>query len=122
MNGSSEVLLSSWCQCFRVLEVIVAFFTRISCVFFNVSTAYKCFKRRETILWGEGSDKDSDMVGVIVDNRYKERGIVLGDIVEQVIAESADKVVATLRTKVRSHRGLHDHLWAPVSFVLFWLQ
>ena len=91
MNVSSEVLLSSWCQCFRVLEVIVTFFTRIGCVFFNVSTAYKCFKRRETILWGEGSDKDSDMVGVIVDNRYKERGIVLGDIVEQVIAESADE-------------------------------
>ena len=31
------------------------------------------------------------MVGVIVDNRYKERGIVLGDIVLQVIDESADE-------------------------------
>ena len=91
VNVSSEVLLSSWCQSFRVLEVIVTFFTRIGFVFFNVSTAYKCFKRRETILWGEGSDKDSDTVSVIVNNRYEEGGIVLGDIVEQVIDESADE-------------------------------
>ena len=54
------------------------------------STAYRCVVRRKPF-FGEMRATRTLTHSVCMDNRYEERGIVLGDIVEQVIAESADE-------------------------------
>ena len=46
--------------------------------------------REGAILWGDEGNRDSDMFDVSMNNRYEERGIVLGDDVQQFIAESVD--------------------------------
>ena len=47
--------------------------------------------REGAILWGDKGNRDSDMFDVSMKNRYDKRGIVLGDNVKQVIAESVDE-------------------------------
>ena len=57
----------------------------------NEPTAVAISYGRDDKILGEGSDKNSDTIRVVVNIRYKEGSIDLGDNVEQVVAESVDK-------------------------------
>ena len=81
--SKQELLLSSVRYWLREIGIFLLSITTQHC-------AQVCCKEGDD-LWGEGSDKNSDTIRVVVNIRYKEGSIDLGDNVEQVVAESVDK-------------------------------